>query len=82
MEIAEMAMYNRMGSGEYVDGESQDDNEESTCGSAFGVDTDEENRMLSDGIDGEDESGGEDESDGSDRRDGRGESDESDNMEE
>ena len=69
-------MYNRMGSGEYVDGESQDDNEESTCGSAFGVDTDEENRMLSDGIDGEDES------DGSDRRDGRGESDESDNMEE
>ena len=71
-----MAMYNRMGSGEYVDGESQDDDEERTCGSAFGVDTDEENRMLSDGIDGEDES------DGSDRRDGRGESDESDNMEE
>ena len=69
----------RMGNGDYIDGESQDEEDESSCGSDFGWATDEENRMLSDGIDGEDVSDGEDESG---RRDGRDESDESDNMEE
>ena len=38
----------RMGNGDYIDGESQDEEDESTRGSDFGWDTDEENRMLSD----------------------------------
>ena len=42
----------RMGMGEYEDGESQDEDEESTRGSSFGIDTDEENRMLDNASDG------------------------------
>ena len=42
-----------MGSRDYSNGESQRW-EESTCGSDFGLDTYEENRMWSDGSDGSD----------------------------
>ena len=48
VERVEMDSLVRMGNGDYVDGESQDEEDESTRGSDFGWDTDEENRMLSD----------------------------------
>ena len=38
----------RMGNGDYIDGESEDEEDESTRGSDFGWNTDEENRMLRD----------------------------------
>ena len=41
----------RMGNGDYIDGDIQDKEDESNHGSNFGWDTDEENRMLSDGSD-------------------------------
>ena len=51
VERVEMDSLVRMGNGGYIDGESQDEEDESTRGSDFGCDTDEENRMLSDGSD-------------------------------
>ena len=48
VERVEMDSLVRMGNGDYIDGESQDEEDESTRGSDFGWDTDEENRMLSD----------------------------------
>ena len=46
--MVEMDALVRMGNGDYIDGESEDEEDESTRGSDFGWDTDQENRMLSD----------------------------------
>ena len=46
MERHHENMLINMGAGEYVDGDSQTEDEESSHGSSFGIDTDEENRML------------------------------------
>lgn len=53
MERQDHDMWVCMGSRDYSNGESQRW-EESTCGSDFGLDTYEENRMWSDGSDGSD----------------------------
>ena len=61
VERVEMDSLVRMGNGDYIDGESQDEEDESSRGSDFGWATDEENRMLSDESDGGDgDDGGDD----------------------
>ena len=51
VERVEMDPLVRMGNGDYIDGESQDEEDESNHGSNFEWDIDEENRMWSDGSD-------------------------------